>query len=824
MAYSPSGTLLATGNSKGGIELQRTDGSSSVRFKHEASPPTPRPGRERARGVWPAIFLAFGLVASVPPEAAGQNLEEANRELVDLESDTQRAMATRIPAYDLKSDTFVEERLTDGELYLRLEDYQRAAILFTDIVDHYPTHRAYPEALFLLGESLFLADDYLGAKKRYAAVIERSSDPAFSPYLQMSLSRLIEIAIQTRDFQDVDGYLSRLEALPSPTLSVTTAYYRAKYLYHRATMDAEIGARPGASTSQVEQGRLEEARRGFLAIPSGTEFSLRAKYFVGTIHTLRGEHLDAIAAFRGILGHEPTNEQEGRVVELTHLALGRLYYETDQLEQAIEAYRAVEQTSSHFDEAQYELAWSYIRKGDAVQAERALELLSVAAPDSALNADGRVLRGELLARTGRYEEAEVLFDEARATFGPIRDELDRTLRENPDLNAYFRETVRENLDSFDIDDFLPESARRWIELDGDYERALEVLADLSESKQLVDQTDELARRITAALRAPNRVSVFSDLRRHREKTTGLRNRAARLRGMFIDSEAQVRGNRGGEVQRVRSERQALQAEVMKMPVDTEDFVERDFEKLDEYREAEGDLQELRVEILGLEARIVASRMGLAEVDPEKVDPEAVHTELARHKTDINEYEEELTWIRRRLEVGRLQVGVGDQRYQADDVERDQFIALVDQERKLAGSGGRAYDNSFTRVAAVEGQLDRRDAELAAMVQRRVTEMLAVVDEETANLARYRVSLGSLDGDTEEVVGTIAYLNFSRVRDRFHKLVLRADLGKIDVAWARREDHRLRIDALTRERARELQALDDEFRDVMDQTETGEAEE
>ena len=61
-----------------------------------------------------------------------------------------------------------------------------------------------------------------------------------------------------------------------------------------------------------------------------------------------------------------------------------------------------------------------------------------------------------------------------------------------------------------------------------------------------------------------------------------------------------------------------------------------------------------------------------------------------------------------------------------------------------------------------------------------------------------------------------YLNFNRIHDRFYELVLRADVGKIDVAWAKREDHRLRIDALTRERARELQALDDEFRDVMDQ--------
>ncbi len=71
-----------------------------------------------------------------------------------------------------------------------------------------------------------------------------------------------------------------------------------------------------------------------------------------------------------------------------------------------------------------------------------------------------------------------------------------------------------------------------------------------------------------------------------------------------------------------------------------------------------------------------------------------------------------------------------------------------------------------------------------------------------------------------MVGAITYLNFDRIRQRFSDLVLRADVGKIDVAWARREDARLRIDALTRERAREIQALDDEFRDVMDEPDGG----
>lgn len=788
------------------------------------SPPSPTRGRGRAQRVWLGFFLAASLVASLASQAIAQDLAAANRELSDLEADAERLMADPVRPLDLKSATFVEERLTDGELYLRLEDYLRAAILLTDIVEHYPTHRAYPEALFLLAESLFFADDYLGAKRRYAQLIDRGAEPAFSPYLQRSLSRLIQIAIHTRDFRDVDTYFSRLDAIPSSTLSITTAYFRAKYLYNRAVpVDDAYGAAANTAIRGVDQGRLEQARKGFLAIPSGTEFSLRAKYFVGTIHTLRGEYLDAIAGFRGVLGHEAANEQEQGVLELTYLALGRLYYETEQLEQAVEAYRAVEQTSAQFDEALFELAWTYIRMGDAIQAERALEVLSVAAPDSPLNADGKVLRGDLLARNRRYDEAEVVFDEVRETFGPIRDELSARRSEHPNLQAYFRRVVRENLDDFDIDDFLPESARRWIELEGDYERALDVLADLSEAKQLVQETNELADRITAALRAPNRISVFADLRRQRERTTGLRNRAARARVSLIEAESRVRGDRQGGAAGVRARRREVQADVIKMPVDTEDFVDRDMERLSEFRAAERDLQALRVEILGLEARIVASRAGLPAIDPQKANRQALAEQLAEHEGEIQEYEEQLTWIRRRLEVGRLHVGVGDKRYEADDVERDKFIDLVERERQLAGSGGSQFDAALSRVTALERRLDQRDAELAAVVKRRVSQMLATVDEETTNLRRHRAALGSLEGEAEDVVGAITYLNFNRVHDRFYDLVLRADVGKIDVSWARREDHRVRIDTLTRERARELQALDDEFRDVMDEDQGGEGE-
>jgi tetratricopeptide (TPR) repeat protein len=762
-----------------------------------------------------ALLLA-GFVASFPMHAHAQSIDDARRQVADLESDTARMMSQPVSASDSRSDTFVEERLTDGELYLRLEDYLRAAILFTDIVDHYPTHRAYPEALFLLGESLYLAGDYLGARKRYARVIERGTETPFAPYLQPSLSRLIQIAIHTRDFEDIDGYFARLEAIPSASLTVTTAYYRAKYLYSRSVpLDQVRKAPENGAVAGIDGARLERARQGFVAIPTDSEFSLRAKYFIATIHILRAEYFDAIAALLAVLGQTPANDAEAEVMDLTYLGLGRLYFETDQLEQAVEAYRAVPDTSPQFDHALYELAWCYIRLGDAVQAERALEVLSVAAPDSPLNADGKVLRGDLLARVGRYEEAEVVFEEVLDTFGPIRDELERQRVEHPDLHAYFRQVVRENLDDFDLDDFLPLAAQRWIELETDHERALEVLEDLSESSKMVEETEELAARITAVLGAPNRVAVFSDLKRQEQRVTSLRNRAVLSRAALIDAEAEKVGERGGQVKRARATRRELQASLDAMPVDTEEFVDRDLEMIEEFRKAEGDLTALRVEMLGLEARIVASRSTLPSLDPAKVDPRRLEADLRSHEADIERYEDELLSIRRTLEVGRLHVGVGDKRYRADDKTREAYIAAVARERGAAGSGGAEFDSAFQRIASVEQRLDVRDAEIETAVQRRAAEMMVVVREESANLDRYRLALRSLEDETVDVVGAVTYLNFNRIHKRFYDLVLRADVGRIDVAWARREEHRLRIDGLTRERAREIQALDDEYRDVMD---------
>ncbi|MEO0323138.1 MAG: tetratricopeptide repeat protein [Myxococcota bacterium] len=787
--------------------------------------------RSRPRRGW--LALATSLVALAPlltaSLAVAQSLDRINAELSDMEGRLDAAEREPLTVETRRDANYLERRLTDGELYFRLQDYLRASIIFTNIVENYPGTQSYPDALYYLGESLYQAGDLLGARTRFRSLLERAEEPGFGPYVQRTLGRLIEIAIRLRDFDGVEGYFQALSRLPSTEVEATNAYYRAKYLYNRAVPSEEDlrEAGEGAPVPTIDTTRLEEARRAFEAVPEGSPFYPQARYFIGVVHTLRAEFPQAIEAFRRVLRAEASTREQRDVVDLTQLALGRLYYETEQVEQAIEAYQGVPRTSQHIDTALYEISWAYIRLGDSTRAERALEVLAVATPDSSYIPDAQVLRGNLLLRNGRFDDSERVFREVREEFGPIDAELREVRDQHEDIDAYFRGLVRDNMEDFDIDDFLPATARRYVDLEGDFDRAVGVLSDLSTARRLVAETDDLVLRLSAALQASNRVSVFGDLRRSREATTALRNRLVRVRGQLIEYEQRNLPATGPELTAVRAERRRIEQSMGGMPTSDEDFAVRDDELLGRYSTMTRELQRLEVDVQGLEARIVATELYLTQAEaaaaeagesPPEQATQSVRSELANQRLAVDRYRERIAELTRLVEVARLQVGVGDNRYQTDERRRTEYAALVERERRLSGASGSPAEPAFRRVASLDRRLDVLDARIEGAVEERVAQMTTVIDDERQRLTGYRQALADLEGETEVVVGAVTSQAFDDVRDRFYQLVLESDVGGIDVSWQRREEHRSRMDMLNRERARELQVLDDEFRDITDDRE------
>ena len=764
-------------------------------------------------------WLAIALAALPSGRAAAQDIPSITRDVVDIEGDTQRLIDEPVRRRDLRSPTHVEERLTDGELFYRLQDYVRASIIFTDIVDNYQTHRAFPDALFLLGDALFRAGDYLGARTRFRELIARAPEQAFRPYVQRALGRLIEIAIHTRDFDGVDGYFQILNQLPPSEIEATTRYFRAKYLYNRAVPTEDVLRQAsGGPPPQIDLAMLDQARQEFEAVAEGSPYYPQARYFVGVIYTLREQYPQAIEAFRRVLRAPAETDEQREVVELTQLALGRLYYETNQLDQASEAYQAVPRTSTNFPTALYEIAWVYIRMGDSTRAERALEVLSVAAPDSRFIPDGKILRGNLLLRNGRFEDANRIFREVAREFGPVRRELDQILEDHADPQAYFRQLVRENMETFDAGSFLPPLAQRWAVLEGDMDRALSVLNDLATARRLVRETTELVERLNAVLGQPNRVAVFGDLRRQAERAAGLRNRVTRVRQQLLAAYEQRRPEASGELASVRAERRSLERGLAGLPVTDAEFEDFNAGVLGRYRHLERELARVEVELQGMDARIVATERYL-ETTQEQRDASgvaAIRAELAAQRQAVTDYRAQIHRLRIDLEAARIQVGPGDARYQQQARLREQYAQLAAREQVLLGASGEIAA-LFSRVDSVERRLDEKEALIARVVEERTADIRRQLTEETQRIVGYQQALAQLETETEDVVGGVTYVNFRQVQQRFYDLVLRADVGRIDVAWAEREEHRMRVEMLTRERAREMQALDDEFREIMDET-------
>jgi len=761
------------------------------------------------------LLLAIGLGAALAPVlVSAQDLQLSRRAVAEIEREAQDLLRAPLQRAQLRSPRFVEERLADGELFFRLKDYLRASIYLTDIVDNHPQHPAYADALFLLSDSLFRAGDNLGARSHFRKILDRAEEPTFRHHVQRTLGRLIEIALHTRDFDGVDGYFTRMSRLPPSEAEAATAYYRAKYLYNKAAPLEEIGA----TVPAVDQQGLEQARVAFEAVSERSPYYAQARYFIGVIHTVRGQINEGTEAFRRVLRSPATTSEQQAVVDLAQIALGRLYYEADQIEQSIEAYRAVSRTSPNYDDALYEVAWAHIRQGDATAAERALEILAVAAPESQHIPDGKILRGNLLLRDGRFSPADDVFKDVAQEFGPVRDQLNELVARRSDAAGYFRQLVRDNMEAFDANAFLPVLARRWSVLDGDMERALAVLGDLAEARRLVKETTNVVVRLNAALASANRVNVFADLRASRERTTVLRTRVSRVRQDLMAIESRAAATAPGLAE-VREKRRALEAKLASVPSNARDTDARNRAATAEFVALDRELSRLDVQVMGLEARITATDRFVSDTVADGAGAEATRAELQTQRAAIAIYREQIQQIKMQIEIGRLQVGVGDTNDSRDREVRAEYDALVAQEREIirvSGGGNSEIDALHRRLAAAVAQFDQQDGRIEQVVEERTASMREVIDDESVKLDGYRGRLVELERETEEVIGGVTFDNYRRVQQRFYDLVLRADVGRIDISWAEREEHRMRVEMLTRSRVRDTQALEDEYREIMDE--------
>jgi hypothetical protein len=448
-------------------------------------------------------------------------------------------------------------------------------------------------------------------------------------------------------------------------------------------------------------------------------------------------------------------------------------------------------------------------------------------PQNIEAADGSLLRADLMLRSGQFDKALSLYKSVQGKFDPIRDQVDRFLQSTNDPAVYYdRLTADQSLPS---DDKLPGVVIEWAREQAEDEHVFGMIEDVNHSRDLLKSSRKLATRLDAVLKGPTRIKAMPELRARMQQALTLQNRAARARRSLAEGLDDVSSDSGGELGTVRQQRRELMKRMGWLPVSESDFAKRDEAGERQWNKVSQTLQGLTLEADKLNAIVNGLKRVLREADQHAVtsDPpsrDRFRLEIEANERDLVTYRQRIEEYRNAIDSGRAQIGFGDSRYVEDEDVRRRFRELFAREISLsaAGQGGesaasyaRTIQPLLTRLDVIDSRLDAQVRGLDEQSKVEAAEIERKVNGEVAVLETSAQNLDTLDQQARLLVGELAMKNFALVRDRLKSVVLRADVGIVQEAWEVREEQRVRVRNLQRERSHEESSLNDELREVLD---------
>ncbi len=847
--------------------------------------------RRRRRVFYAGLGLGLGLCSSsfAPGIARADELDKMGGTVLELDTRIRDLDAQLKPPTE-PGPEIADRRLIDAQVLYELKNYEASSIILFDLVEKYPKSAAYPEALFYLADSLYLKRDYLSSRRYFEKIV--TIGPSNRRY-QESLQRLIELSLHTGDYSPVDDYIAKLEGLAVDKQLPSVPYVKGKYFFFRQQYDKALAA--------------------LAPIGPDHEYYFHALYFIGATQVAQAESpsltpaqkaaglQQAVQTFQKLLGQpfkaSLYNQGQQHILELAHLALGRIYLDQGQVQASLGEYNKIVQKSDVFNDALYESAWADIKAKEYTQARHQLDLLLLNAPDSPLAPEVKLLVGRLFKEQDNYNPATDAFTKTRDEYAPIQASLEADLLRNSNPASAFSDIIRRNLTKFDTKTVLSPAGAKWVRTENDVEHVSTLVNDEDELKRSLDEADDTIVRLEKALGGPARVNVYPELAASRGKAIEIANQATNVKKDLTAKEAlliaPVAGNERDGLAKLDAERAALDKQLALMPDSGTDINARQQKVRDAFAALDRHASELATQVTGLGQSLHAARNiyrdrydkdfpadwgghasaaptvtpsatysdRMAALDKRLADatsafasgdarlgkikdalvtpagggkvtstsprltPAELRTNLDAAAGDLAELSANLDATRRDILDAASTVGVDDPEMQAverlraqyDDVLKRQHEANLAVRARLSGPDrqrAEQIESILERVRGVEQKLALFDQHLNAILDSRLKDIEASLAEEKVHVASYHSLLSGYTGESVDVGGNVLADSYQRVAARFYNIVVRADVGIIDVAWALKDSSTRESNRLVAERKRELKLLDDEFKEVL----------
>ncbi|HMF40285.1 MAG TPA: tetratricopeptide repeat protein [Polyangia bacterium] len=754
-----------------------------------------------------AAIALGGIGLGVPARA--DDVDDTLKKLIELDQHIH-TMSLELRDAPPPPPDIADRRVLDAQVLYSLKNYEEAATILLDVVEKYPNSRAHDDALVLLGESLFQARDFYSARHYLQEAVAKNTG---SKSEQQALQRLVEISLRTGDFDNVDSYLSRLQNLPPALMEPATPYVRGKYYYYR--------------------GRLDDAALVFSSIPQTNPYYFQARYFLATIAVKKGDLAGAAQGYDALVKTQAPDAASRDVQDLSRLAIARILYERSQFDKAIEAYLSIPRQSKYWPDALREQSWTYIKAKDWQRAYRSINLLLLADPDVPDGPDLRILEGNLQLRMSNFYLASDTFSKVRDEFEPIHRQLNQVIVKSQTDPAYFDQLIGKSLDKFDISAFVPATAAKWVKGEPDVARMMVLASDMGDMQRDLAESQKILERIQHVMDGKGRVGIFPDLASERTKSTEIMNQLVGTRQRFAGKIRQIlepilTPDEKKELDQIAFEKDGFEKQLSALPTTDEGVLAHERTMKERFAAIDKEASELNVEIQALDAQLVAIenyyRVSRSE---QKIRPEDIRQPVH----DMRQTIEELRGMH-----DKLREAIADARRDATaaggigEVERETTKKLSDAlQRELAiekqamarltGSDRLQVERMVDllgRCDAIEAQLRIFDQRIDSQVNARlevVNRYLAAGKEELASASD---KLGAIMEQSKTMGGGLAQAMFTKVADKFYDLVVRSDVGIIDVSWGLKDQKTQAVTRLTNQKSLELKAVEEDFRKVLEE--------
>ena len=767
------------------------------------------------------------------------------RRVASLRSDVSSGSLTRNPR-------LISERFAEAKYAYAVEDYERCALIFFSLLET-DDLRGDPrrnEGQWYLAECLSLDGNLSPAQDQFQRIVDSG---ASHPFYGDSLLKLIELFGRTGNIDRFNEYYNRFvrQSMDSSPTALRIRYQMGKTLY--------------------SQGKLSDAQAIFAAFPRGSRYTPQARYFSGVILVAEGraaaeagdelmprqKYEQAIVSFREVLTLPVSEPDHKRVVDLCHMALGRLSYELGDIPGAIAEYTRVQANSDYYDDALYEMIWanieaaSQITTGQAItegqaatmgttferarkyeEALRAIEIFDLAYPDDSRNSTLKLLAGHVRVRQEQFEEAVDKYEGAATYFRDLKHEVDAIVGSGADPMVYFNQLVD---DDFVAEAALtvPRGARMHAQSDDKVAQAVQVSGDLYRQQQAIADANDVLDLLEEALNQDDSQGLLETYRLNRQQLSSAEASGLMLRSRLVETEmawlgANLTGSARRELDNVDDELGSAQGAAVAVAQQRQEVVEKQDAFNLQAQAVETRVYHLELAVKDLQGRLTAAEEYLVDARNrgERTREQEVEArgQIEAERAFLAEVIDQLHDLKKRLEPRVLTARLGSVQAQDEGGQRtDARSRLASIEGRLAGlrrnaSGGsdffRRLDASRSRLV----DLERLSGETRDMMERAES---AEVEDIIQEVRFQREMVGSLDREggaisqaNHGISGRIGKQAFADVAAFYEDMLTRADMGVADVYWYRKETTSKERQELAREKVGRLRALEEAFSSVL----------